>query len=62
MYPWGKASFPTDKMPPILLGSGVVAGAILFAASDYLAQGTPAADAATGALDMRKPKFGLTLS
>ena len=56
MYPWGKASFPAEKMPPILLGVGVVAGLILFAANGFVAEGGPAANPNTGALDVRKLK------
>ena len=56
MYPWGKASFPAEKMPPIFPVVGVAAGLILFAASAFLAEGGPAADPDTGALDCRKLK------
>ena len=47
MYPWGKASFPAEKMPPILLFVGLVGGAILTAGADVVAAGTPAADPVT---------------
>ena len=56
MYPWGKQSFPAEKMPPILLGVGVVAGLILFAAGGFVAEGGPAANPDTGVLDFRKLK------
>ena len=54
MYPWGKTPFPAEKMPPILLGAGAAAGLLLHAAGGFVLEGSPAADAETGALDTRK--------
>ena len=54
MYPWGKTPFPAEKMPAILLGAGVAAGLLLYAAGGFVLAGSPAADTETGALDMRK--------
>ena len=54
MYPWGKTPFPAEKIPAILLGAGVAAGLLLYAAGGFVLAGSPAADTETGALDMRK--------
>ena len=56
MYPWGKQSFPTALMPPIILAAGLAAGLCLAAAAPHITDGGPAADPVTGAVNVNKLK------